>query len=186
MTDFDAFLLTFRTFWSLDSKDKIQNNCLVTMNTKIPKFTVSYCKVFTTYSYLTFWFGKAQIYRKRGNRMNTHILYSQAWFISDKYFATFVVCVFCFCFPLCIHTCMCVLSGSVVSDSFATLWTVGCQAPLSVGFFQARILEWVAISCPRDLPNPGIECASPALQMPSGKPHILAHTHMFFVWTVWK
>ena len=29
---------------------------------------------------------------------------------------------------------------------FVTLWTEACQAPLSMGFFQARILEWVAIS----------------------------------------
>ena len=29
---------------------------------------------------------------------------------------------------------------------FATLWTVAHQAPLSMGFFQARILEWIAIS----------------------------------------
>ena len=32
------------------------------------------------------------------------------------------------------------------------------------GIFQARILEWVAISYSRDLPNPGIEPVSPALQ----------------------
>ena len=31
------------------------------------------------------------------------------------------------------------------------------------GIFQARILEWVAISFSRDLPNPGIKPASPAL-----------------------
>ena len=29
---------------------------------------------------------------------------------------------------------------------FATPWTVAGQAPLSMGFFQARILELVAIS----------------------------------------
>ena len=29
---------------------------------------------------------------------------------------------------------------------FLTLWTVACQAPLSVGILQARIQEWVAIS----------------------------------------
>ena len=29
---------------------------------------------------------------------------------------------------------------------FATPWTVGYQGPLSMGIFQARILEWVAIS----------------------------------------
>ena len=42
--------------------------------------------------------------------------------------------------------CMCcaVLSHSVVSDS-ATLWTVACQAPLSMGILRARILEWVAM-----------------------------------------
>ena len=33
------------------------------------------------------------------------------------------------------------------------------------GIFQARILEWVAISFSRDLPNPGIEPGSPALQV---------------------
>ena len=31
------------------------------------------------------------------------------------------------------------------------------------GIFQARILEWVAISFSRDLPNPRIEPTSPAL-----------------------
>ena len=39
---------------------------------------------------------------------------------------------------------ICVLSHSVVSDSFVTPWAVACQAPLSIGFPQARILEWVA------------------------------------------
>ena len=29
---------------------------------------------------------------------------------------------------------------------FATPWTVGYQAPLSMGFFQARVLEWGAIA----------------------------------------
>ena len=37
-----------------------------------------------------------------------------------------------------------VLSHSVMSDS-ATPWTVVCQAPLSLGILQARILEWVAM-----------------------------------------
>ena len=43
------------------------------------------------------------------------------------------------------------------------------------GIFQARILEWVAISPPEDLPDPGIQLASPSLQAnslslePSGK-----------------
>ena len=37
----------------------------------------------------------------------------------------------------------------VVSNSFGTPWTVACQAPLSMEFPQARILEWVAISFSR-------------------------------------
>ena len=32
---------------------------------------------------------------------------------------------------------------------FLTPWTVACQAPLSMGILQARILEWVAISFSR-------------------------------------
>ena len=32
------------------------------------------------------------------------------------------------------------------------------------GIFQARVLEWVAISFSRGLPDPGIEPRSPALQ----------------------
>ena len=30
--------------------------------------------------------------------------------------------------------------------TFATPWTVAYQAPLSIGFFQAVVLEWIAIS----------------------------------------
>ena len=41
--------------------------------------------------------------------------------------------------------------------------TVAHQAPLSMGFSQARILGWVAFPSPGDLPNPGIEPVSSAL-----------------------
>ena len=40
----------------------------------------------------------------------------------------------------------------------------GPQAPLSMGILQARILEWIAIPPPGDLPDPEIEPRSPALQ----------------------
>ena len=46
------------------------------------------------------------------------------------------------------------------------------------GIFQARVLEWVAISSPADLPDPGIKPRSPALQAdtlpsePPGKSHL--------------
>ena len=50
---------------------------------------------------------------------------------------------------------------------FVTPWT--CSPPGSSvhGILQARILEWVVISFSRDLPNPGIEPRSPALQADS-------------------
>ena len=35
------------------------------------------------------------------------------------------------------------------------------------GILQARILEWAAIPSPGDLPDPGIETGSPALQADS-------------------
>ena len=37
-------------------------------------------------------------------------------------------------------------------------------APSVHGILQAIILEWVSISSPGDLPNPGIEPSSPTLQ----------------------
>ena len=64
------------------------------------------------------------------------------------------------------------LSGAQL---FANPWTAAHQTPLS-GISQARILEWVAISFSRDLPNEGMEPETPALEgsffttEPSGKP----------------
>ena len=44
-----------------------------------------------------------------------------------------------------------------------------CSLPSSPvhGIFKVRILEWVAIPSPGDLPNPGMEPMSPALQLDS-------------------
>ena len=53
---------------------------------------------------------------------------------------------------------------------FMTLWTVACQAPLSMGFPRQEILEGVAIPPLGDLLHPGIEpmCpASPTMQVDS-------------------
>ena len=52
---------------------------------------------------------------------------------------------------------LCVHAHSVVSDS-ATPWTVATRL-LCPWILQARILEWVAIPSPADLPNSGIEPA---------------------------
>ena len=61
---------------------------------------------------------------------------------------------------------MCVLSGLSHVRLYATLWTVACQAPLSVGF--SRQEHWSQLPCTSqgDLPCPGIEpfsLMSPAL-----------------------
>ena len=64
-------------------------------------------------------------------------------------------------------------------QSRLTLWEpTDCspQAPLSMGIFQARILGWVAMPSPGDIPNPGIDPRSPTLRVeslpsePPGKP----------------
>ena len=46
---------------------------------------------------------------------------------------------------------------------------IGCSLPGSSvhGILQARILEWVVIPSPRDLPNPRIEPRSPTLEADS-------------------
>ena len=54
-------------------------------------------------------------------------------------------------------------SCSVVSDS-ATPWTVARQAPLSMGFSRQEYWSGLPFPSPGDLPNPGIEPGSPALQ----------------------
>ena len=59
-------------------------------------------------------------------------------------------------------TSVCVFSRSVVSNSLRPLWTIACQAPLSMGF--SRQEYWSGLPClpPEDLPNPGTEPTSPA------------------------
>ena len=60
---------------------------------------------------------------------------------------------------------------------FATPWTVARQATLSLRIPQARILDRLSCPPPGNLPNPGIELRSPALQADSlpaklpGKPY---------------
>ena len=72
--------------------------------------------------------------------------------------------------------CLCVC---LVAQSCLTLYNPKDCSPLGSsvhGILQARIVEWVAMSSSRDLPNPGIKPRSPALQEdslpsePPGKP----------------
>ena len=67
--------------------------------------------------------------------------------------------------------------------TLAIPWTVACQAPLSMGFSREEHWSGLPLSSPGDLPDPGIEPRSPALQADSlltelcGKPQILQYFH---------
>ena len=54
-----------------------------------------------------------------------------------------------------------------MSDTFATPWTVVHQAPLSMGFSRQEYWSGLPFPSPGDLPDPGIEPRSPALQADS-------------------
>ena len=45
-----------------------------------------------------------------------------------------------------------------------TLWTVACQAPLSMRFSRQEYWSDLPLPSPGDLPHPGIEPGSPVLQ----------------------
>ena len=66
----------------------------------------------------------------------------------------------------CTHTQLAAYSSSRVR-LFATTWTVAHKVPLSIGF--SRQEYWSGFLCPppRDLPDPGMEPRSPALQADS-------------------
>ena len=60
--------------------------------------------------------------------------------------------------------------GVLVAQSCPTLatpWIVAYQAPLSMGFPRQGNWSGLPFPCPGDLPNPGIEPGSPALQADS-------------------
>ena len=60
--------------------------------------------------------------------------------------------------------------GALVAKSCPTLgtpWAVAHQAPLSMGFSRQEYWSGLPFPSPGDLPNPGIEPKSPALQADS-------------------
>ena len=70
------------------------------------------------------------------------------------------------------------VSHLVISDPFVTPWAAALQAPLPTGFCRQEYWVGLPFPSPGDLPNPGIEPGSPALQVdslppkPPGKPLI--------------
>ena len=74
----------------------------------------------------------------------------------------------CVCVCVCVHACArmhtCVL-GQV--QCIATLWTVACQASLSLGFSQEEYWSGLPFPPPGGLPDPGTEPEFPAWQADS-------------------
>ena len=70
------------------------------------------------------------------------------------------------------------VSGSVLShvQLFVTPWTVACKAPLCLKFPRQEDWSGLPVSS-RDLPGPGIEPGSPALQADSESPDIFSYFH---------
>ena len=58
---------------------------------------------------------------------------------------------------------------------FVTPWTVAYEAPLSMGFSRQAYWNGLPFPSPGDLPNPGIEPGSPALQADA-----------FTIWATWE
>ena len=54
----------------------------------------------------------------------------------------------------------CMLTHFSHVQLFVTLWTVVCQAPLSMGFSRQEHRNWLPCPSPGKLPNPGIKLAS--------------------------
>ena len=80
-----------------------------------------------------------------------------------------------------------------MSDSFEKVpWTVGCKAPLSMEFSKQEYWSELPFPSPEDIPNPGIEPGSPALQAgdalpsePPGKPLKKAEHRRIDVFELW-
>ena len=89
----------------------------------------------------------------------------------------------CWCMAKPIQYCKVLLLLSCFSRVwfFATLWTVAYQAPPSMGFSRQECWSGLPFPFPGDLPDPGIEPGSPALQadaLPSEPPGKL----IYFNW----
>ena len=73
-------------------------------------------------------------------------------------------------FQVQLHVCMCLLAESC---RIVILWTTARQAPLSMGFSRQEYWSGLPFPSPGDLPDPGINAASPAWQadsLPAGSP----------------
>ena len=73
------------------------------------------------------------------------------------------VCIIYVCVCVCVCVCEVCCSKSHV-QFFATPWTIACPPSLSVEFFRQKYWTRLPFYSPGDLPDPGMESGSPALQ----------------------
>ena len=73
----------------------------------------------------------------------------------------------CLITNLCVCVCVCVCSVSQSCPPLYNLWTIVRQAPLSMEFSMQEYWFGLLFLPPGDLPDPGLEPASPALQADS-------------------
>ena len=66
---------------------------------------------------------------------------------------------------VCVCVCVCVCESLSRVQLFATPQTVARQAPLSMGFSRQGYWSGLPFPSPLDVPDPGIEPGSPALQV---------------------
>ena len=65
------------------------------------------------------------------------------------------------------NMCVCLGVSRLVVSDLATLWTIACQAPLSMEFSRQEYWSGLPFPSPEDLRDTGIEPGSPALQADS-------------------
>ena len=76
------------------------------------------------------------------------------------------------------------LGGDLVTKSCWTLmtaWTIACQSPLPMGVFRKEYWSGLPYPSPGDLPDPGIESRSPALQADSLPTELQGKTFLIFI-----
>ena len=74
------------------------------------------------------------------------------------------MCLYTHLFPLYVYSCHCL---NLCHDFFETPWTIAHQATLSMEIPRQEYWSGLPFPSPGDLPNPGIEPGSPALQADS-------------------
>ena len=120
----------------------------------------------------------------------------------------------CVCVHVCVCVCVCVCAQLLSRVwLFVTPWTVTLQAPLSMGFSRQENWSELPFPSPGDLPYPGSEPGSPALQADSllsespgkhmtqkfsfgyipkviesrvSKPYLYTHVHSSFIHYSWN